>query len=253
MWIHGFSGRMGKEIQNSITATPGRFLILGGSTEEGVKVLNPRGNLNLADGLLSADLILDFSSPQGSEGLLNAFAEGGLAQKSILIGTTGHTSKQIRNWRELAKKGRHRILLAPNTSLGVLATMQASRLVDQLTRGLGFDVEILETHHRRKKDSPSGTACYLAESLAAQSGATLKANRNGPRTTGEIGIHSIRGGGVFGEHAVRFLADDEEICISHRAFGRALFAKGALVLGQWLVQQPTGFYALSDVNLLRDL
>jgi 4-hydroxy-tetrahydrodipicolinate reductase len=96
---------------------------------------------------------------------------------------------------------------------------------------LGFDIEITETHHRMKADAPSGTALLLADVIhSALPGSTIDFNRTGARKKNSIGVHSVRGGGIFGEHDIRLISDDEELSISHRAFSRALFAKGALSL-----------------------
>ena len=115
---------------------------------------------------------------------------------------------------------------------------------------LGFDIEICEAHHRGKRDAPSGTAKHLADAIAETlTRARPIFHRDGGRLPGEIGIHSVRGGGVFGEHEVRLLGDNEELAVTHRALNRAIFARGALTLSRWLLAQRAGFYTLDDVEI----
>jgi 4-hydroxy-tetrahydrodipicolinate reductase len=169
--------------------------------------------------------------------------------KSVVIGTTGLPAAQLAAWRDTAAAQELRLLIAPNTSVGILVALKAAILAATPLVGIGFDVEITETHHRAKVDAPSGTARFLADSLAqAIPELNVVTDRRGARQRGELGVHSVRGGGVFGEHEIRLLGDAEEIRISHRAFSRSLFASGALVLAGWILKQEPGVYGLLDVK-----
>jgi 4-hydroxy-tetrahydrodipicolinate reductase len=176
-----------------------------------------------------ADVVIDFSAPTATLKLAKALESA--SDKTVLIGTTGLSSKEIRALSIAAKRGRHRILIAGNTSLGV-ATL--AKLIGTAVTALsdhGFDIEIIEAHHRMKKDAPSGTALFLAE-IVKRANPKLKVinDRKGPRQPHTFSIHAIRGGGIIGEHEIRLISDHEEISLGHRAFNRSLFAKGALTL-----------------------
>lgn len=176
------------------------------------------------------DLVIDFSSPAGTETAIQIALREGAA---LLVGTTG-LPDATRQVLEAAAR-RIPVLVAPNTSVGV-ATCAA--LVQQAARSLGpnYRVEIVEAHHRHKKDAPSGTALMLAEA-ARTGGAEMKMDQ----------IHALRGGDVVGEHTIRFAGEGEYLEIMHRATSRSLFALGALRAGQWLVRQQPGYYTMADM------
>ena len=246
LWIFGISGRMGQEIQSIFKEqSPARIQLLGGTAEDS----SLETTIN---GVSDADLILDFSGASGNTALLNLLAEKKLEKKSILIGSTGLPSENLERWQGIASDFSNSILLAPNTSLGIYLSLQAALNIASICTSHGFDLEVEETHHKHKKDSPSGTAVYLADQLAEETALTPVYQRDGLRKDTEIGVHASRGGGVFGEHKIRFLGEHEEISISHRAYSRALFAKGAIILGQWILKQKPGFYRISDIEA-RDL
>ena len=176
------------------------------------------------------DLVIDFSAPAGTETAIHIALREGAA---LLVGTTG-LPDATRQVLEAAAR-RLPVLVAPNTSIGV-ATCAA--LVEMAARSLGpgYRVEIIEAHHSRKKDVPSGTALMLADA-ARKGGAEMKMDQ----------IHSLRGGDVVGEHTIRLAGEGEYLEILHRATSRSLFARGALRAGRWLVQQPPGYYAMADM------
>lgn len=176
------------------------------------------------------DLVIDFSSPAGTETAIQIALREGAA---LLVGTTG-LPDATRQVLEAAAR-RIPVLVAPNTSIGV-ATCAA--LVEMAARSLGanYRVEIVEAHHSRKKDAPSGTALMLADA-ARTGGAAMTMSQ----------IHSLRGGDVVGEHIIRFAGEGEYIEILHRATSRSLFALGALRAGQWLVGQKPGYYGMADL------
>lgn len=258
IWIHGANGRVGIELQKLLGQSDNTGFSFAGGSGRTFYGITPKSSSvvteqTLADvlGEQGVTTLLDFSSPEGNQVLFRALEIGIPKNSSILIGTTGLSPDQLEKWRLLAEGGRqHRVLVAPNTSIGILLLARAAIKIAGVAAQLGFDLEIVETHHRAKKDAPSGTANFLAETILSVS-PDLKptSTRSDQRRAGEVGIHSIRGGGVYGEHEIRILGDNEEICLSHRAFSRSLFAAGALTLTRWLTFKKPGFYKLSDVDL----
>jgi 4-hydroxy-tetrahydrodipicolinate reductase len=256
VWIHGSSGKMGREIQQAVVAPESAFKLIGGSSRRFEGELFHQGKAVtpelLAHTLAKSgiDLVLDFSGEGGNDLLLEAVKQSNVTGKAIIIGTTGLSADQLLRWRAASEAQQLRVLIAPNTSIGILLTVQASLATAGVLSRLGFDIEIVETHHNKKIDAPSGTAKFIARTLVDKiEGLRLALTRSGARQPGEVGVHSVRGGGVFGEHEVRMIGAGEELKISHRAFSRALFASGALVLGEWLLKQPSGSYGLPDVNV----
>ena len=218
----------------------------GGTTSTGD--FDPQGRpLALQDA--AVDTIIDFSTPAANAALAATLRRAQLDNKSVLIATTGLDASQLRDWRELSVERRLRVLLAPNTSIGIALLVESALTIMQ-TCGTEFDVELTEAHHRHKKDAPSGTALYIAERLCQQDARyVVNKERRGPRQPHEIGISAVRGGRIYGEHRLVFLGDNEEISITHRALTRDLFASGALRLAAWLHQREYGFYTLQDVKL----
>ncbi len=250
VWIHGLSGRMGLAIKNSVAASGGKYSLAGGSTSSSIHFRN-HSELNLAslvEGLTASGVIFDFSTSDGNRLLNQAAAKtsGG----AFLIGTTGLTETDHLAWAQISKTTKARVLLAPNTSIGVLIFRRMLKFAAPVLLGLDFDCEIVESHHRNKKDSPSGTALSLAAAIQSSAeGFVVNSSRHGQRKPNEIGISALRGGSVIGEHEVQFLSDAEEFRIQHRALSRELFATGALRLGSWLTKQSAGFYNLDDVKV----
>lgn len=199
---------------------------------------------------VEADVIVDFSHPELLERVVH-FA----ARRRIPL-VTGTTALGDRLQREIhAAAERVAVCQAANFSVGVNLL---ARLAAQATRALGedFDIEILEAHHRRKLDAPSGTALWLGETVAAARGHELgdlavhdRSQRRRPRKSGEIGFQAIRGGDVAGEHTVYFLADGERLELSHRASDRRVFARGALLAARRIIDQPAGLIDFSDLVL----
>lgn len=244
LWLHGSSGRMGQEIQKAVSTGEHGFAFVGGSAE-GHSAAALAKELSRSD----VDVIVDFSAPEGNALLLKAVTSSGVKDKKILIGTTGLSAAALQAWEKTVKAQKLTLLIAPNTSIGVLVGLKVALLAALPLTGLGFDVEIVETHHRAKKDAPSGTARFFADNIQkAVKGSKIVEDRSGARKAGEIGVHAVRGGGVFGEHEIRLIGDGEELKISHRAFSRQLFATGALVLARWLTKQKPGRHVLADID-----
>ena len=243
LWLNGFSGRMGQEIAALLPkSSGGGFSLLGGSSEN-------TGWEDFASQRGSIQLVMDFSTVAGNAQLLGELQGDVGGCRSILLGTTSLPQEQLEQWRRLAKSSKIAILLAPNTSLGISLALQAALAIVSPSLGEYLDIEISETHHRFKKDAPSGTALFLAERLARKiPQSQIVTNRQGERKKNEIGVHSLRGGGVVGEHVIHLLAEHEEICISHRVFSRSVFAQGALFLVERLQKHGPGFYELGDLT-----
>jgi len=196
-------------------------------------------------GLLGADVVIDFSRPEGLSRVLAAARRNGIA---VVSGTTrldAAVEKQLEDAAKLIP-----VLWAPNTSLGV--QVLAELVAEAVKRlGPGFDIEIVETHHKAKVDSPSGTAVRLADA-ARSAREQLRAVHGregnvGPRAEDEIGIFAVRGGDVIGDHSVHLLGLGERIELSHRATNRDLFARGALRAARFLVGKPAGRYTMANV------
>lgn len=198
-----------------------------------------------------ADVVLDFSSPAGVAALLEG-AGNALAGKALAVGTTGLGPAELE--RLAAAECRTAVLVAANFSVGVNLLLA---LAEQAARALpaeGYDVEIVEAHHRRKVDAPSGTALALGKAVAAGRGISLdgvrrdgRSGQTGQRPGGEIGFHALRGGEVAGDHHVYFLGGRERIELAHSASDRSLFAEGALVAARWLTGKPAGRYDMRKV------
>jgi 4-hydroxy-tetrahydrodipicolinate reductase len=256
VWIHGSSGRMGQEIQAAVVESNGTFNLIGGSSRKFVGQHTQQGKTVDSASLASVlkkepvDVVFDFSTTQANELLLEAFQNGSLSGKAILIGTTGLAGDAILRWKSVAEGDGLRLLFAPNTSLGIQLSLTTALHAAGILSKQNFDIEVVETHHREKVDAPSGTADIIARTIVDQTeGLSLQTRREGKREVGEVGVHSIRGGSIYGEHSIRFLGDHEEFTISHRALSRKLFAQGALIMADWLQKQPAGIYGLTDIKL----
>jgi len=238
--LNGAKGRMGRAIA---AAAAELGIVIGATTTAGD---------DPSAGIGRCDAIIDFSLPSATERLV----ELAVAQrKPIVIGTTGHTSEEKKKLLALAT--RVPCVWAGNFSVGVnllfALTQEAARVLDS-----DYDAEVIEMHHRFKKDAPSGTAARLLEIILEERKLTAKALRHGrsgitgERTPSEVGVHSLRGGDVVGDHTVIFAALGERLELTHKASDRAIFARGALRATQWIVKQPPGVYDMQDVLGLRD-
>lgn len=196
--------------------------------------------------LQSADIVIDFSLPEACEMLLEAAMK---TPKPLVIGTTGLNLHQLNLLKQASEL--MPILYATNMSLGVALL---NKLVHQASAALeDFDIEIVEMHHRHKKDAPSGTALTLAESAASARGLDLDKVRVsgrdgniGERSKEEIAVMALRGGDIVGRHTVGFYNDGEFIELNHTATSRNTFSKGALRAGKWLADKEPGLYSISD-------
>ncbi len=197
---------------------------------------------------LEQSVIIDFTLPEGTESLLNTIAD---KRTSVVIGTTGLTDNQIGQIEQVAKNAA--ILFSPNMSLGVNFLFYLTKIAAEKL-GTDFDIEIVEAHHRFKKDAPSGTAKKLgeiaAEALEQSYNESMRHGREGivgERTPKEIGMHALRGGDIVGEHTVLFAGLGERVELKHCAHSRATFAQGAIRAAKWLATQKPGLYSMQDL------
>ena len=197
--------------------------------------------------LAGCDVIVDFSSARGTRALLElAVARG----KPIVIGTTGHEAGEKASLLALA--ARVPCVWAGNYSVGVNLLFALTRRAAAVL-GPDYDAEVVEMHHRFKVDAPSGTAARLLEIIMEERKLGAEALRHGrqgitgARAPTEVGIHSLRGGDVVGDHTVIFAGLGERLELTHRATDRAIFARGALRAAHWVMTQPAGVYDMQDV------
>jgi 4-hydroxy-tetrahydrodipicolinate reductase len=235
--IVGSKGRMGQALITCAASNPEVRIVgqidLGG---------------DLAAVVARADVVIEFSAHTATAGVAALCAEH---KKAIVIGTTGHSETEISQF--LKFKAQIPMVWSSNFSTGVATLCWLTRKAAEIL-GPGFDLEIVEMHHRLKKDAPSGTAKSLALVLAGVRKLELdkvvrhgRVGMVGERRAEEIGIHSLRGGDVIGDHTVIFAANGERVELTHKAGSRETFANGALRAAHWVAQQKPGLYGMQDV------
>ena len=261
--IVGAAGRMGKTLIRCLESgsVPGLKLVgavdlldcpdcgkdaglAAGAAEIGVKIVS-----DLAEVAPLCDVVIDFSGHQGTAGNASKVAE---LKKAMVIGTTGLTPDEKKVIDQAAAK--IPVVLAPNMSLGMNLLLSLVQKAAEALKGKGYDIEIIERHHRRKKDAPSGTAIGLGEAAAKGFGWDLKRvsvhgreGLVGERPVEQIGFHAVRGGDLIGDHTVLFAADGECIELSHRATSREALALGALRAAVWVTGRKAALYSMRDV------
>jgi 4-hydroxy-tetrahydrodipicolinate reductase len=258
--VSGAAGRMGGRIIHMLEGAEG--IVLAGAIEKeghaavgkdvgevvGLPAKGLKVSGSLAEVLPQGDVLIEFTHPEPSLAHLKAAAD---ASKAMVMGTTGLSPAQLAEVRALG--ARTRLVFAPNMSVGVNLMF---KVVADIARILtqGYDVEIVEAHHRLKKDAPSGTALKLAQVIAQaldrdldKVGVYARKGIIGERTAAEIGVQTVRAGDIVGEHTVLFGGMGERLEIIHRAHSRDNFARGAVRAAQWIVEQPPGLYDMQDV------
>jgi 4-hydroxy-tetrahydrodipicolinate reductase len=246
--IAGCTGRMGTLLVKEVLASTPQLYLAGGITRDKVKApLSVPLLANAEDLFASSDVVIDFTAPEASVLHARIAARTG---KPLVIGTTGLSEAERIEITEQAKSVP--ILLTPNASLGVNVMLELVKKTASLL-GPDFAIEILEAHHGKKQDAPSGTALALGQAAAEGRAFDLKSHavysrhgRTGERQSDEVGFSVIRGGDIVGEHTVYFIGQGERIELTHRATDRAIFAKGALKAARWLAGQKAGFYTMAD-------
>lgn len=241
--VTGQSGRMGQAVLQAIAAEP----------QAAVGATHDHGQ-SLADALSHAEIIIDFTVHHFTQEVLAAALA---AKKPIVIGTTGHTQQEREAIYAAARE--IPVVYAPNFSVGVNTLFWLTRKAARILKQDHFDIEVTEMHHRHKIDAPSGTARRLLEILNEETQTSYEHDiahgrfgNVGPRNSREIGMHTLRGGDVVGDHTVIFAADGERVELTHKASSRLTFAAGAVRAALWLAQQPAGLYDMQDVLGLND-
>jgi len=258
--VMGAAGRMGGRLVALLKETAALTLV--GAVEEkshgsvgedvgevaGCGQTGIRINDDLAAIIDRGEVIIDFTMPGAT---LSNVRVASQHRKAMVIGTTGLSSSEVSELRSLAKS--IPCVFSPNMSVGVNVILKA---IAEMARTFGedYDIEVIEAHHRLKKDAPSGTALKMAEVLAKavnrdlnQVGVYARKGLVGERKRGEIGIQAIRAGDIVGDHTVLFGGMGERIEVTHRVQSRDTFARGALRAARWVVKQPAGLYDMSDV------
>ena len=249
--IVGAAGRMGRELCRAALQTGG-IALAGGTVEPGAPQLG--ADLGELCGEGRAGVVATEGPPEGAEALIEfTTPEATIEHLSYgsphVIGTTGLSEDQLAKVEKAAENVP--VVLAPNMSVGVNLLREVVR--DLAAKLRGYDIEVVEAHHRNKKDAPSGTALLLARAAAEGRNEELEDvavyGREGlsPREPGEIGIHALRGGAVVGEHRLVFYCDGEEVEVVHRALSRRTFADGALQAARFAAGAKPGLYGMRDV------
>ncbi len=258
--VTGAAGRMGKRLVSLVNESS-RLRLAGATEVEGHPALGkdagdvagcgPLGvslTDDLAQALPQSQVVIDFTAPAATLRHVNQAAQYGCA---MVIGTTGLSPDDMNQLRQRAES--IPCVQAPNMSVGITVLLQ---MIGKVAQALGddYDLEIIDAHHNKKKDAPSGTALKLAEVLAAAKGwdleeAGIYARHGliGERPKHEIGIQSVRAGDIVGDHTVLYAGPGERIEITHCAHNRDPFAHGALRAAEWVVHQPPGWYGMADV------
>ncbi|MCP5369158.1 MAG: 4-hydroxy-tetrahydrodipicolinate reductase [Rickettsiaceae bacterium] len=237
--INGASGNMGKAIckladHRRLAYAIQHKLTSSSSTEEIRHACN------------NSDILLDFSSPDGSLAIMKILME--YQDCKLLVGTTALKEKHFEYMHKLSDS--RAVLYAPNTSITANILAELSAKASSILHD--FDVEIVESHHRAKKDAPSGTALMIGQKIANARNINFQQNaiytryQSGARKQGQIGLLSVRGGGIYGDNKVILAGDNELLTIEARALSRDVFAQGALRAAVWLAKQEPGLYSMKD-------
>lgn len=234
--VTGISGRMGQAVRQAVEANPETEM---GATHD--------AGQDISAALQQADIAIDFSFHGFTPELLNAAVAQG---KPLVIGTTGHSAEERAAIAEAAK--RIPIVFASNFSVGVNTLFWLTRKATRILKD--YDIEIVEMHHHHKLDAPSGTARTLAEVVCAETGLDYEKDVMhgreglvGARPQRQIGMHSLRGGDVVGDHTVMYATDGERVELTHKASSRMTFASGAVRAALWLTGKPAALYSMQDV------
>ena len=250
--INGIYGQMGQVILNTARSMPEEFSVIAGVDQHSGELDGVPVFASYDDVPEGADAVIDFSVPAALPNVLQYCKRKGVG---AVIGTTGLGEQERKLIERAALKAP--VFHSGNMSLGVNLQIE---LIQKAAAALGegFDVEIIEQHHNRKIDSPSGTALMLANALCEQypDGKQLVFGRHSKtqrRTPKEIGIHAVRGGTIVGEHKVEFIGKDEVVNIEHKAYSKQVFAVGALRAAQYIVSKQPGSYNMRDIVTERDV
>ncbi len=246
MIMHGCNGRMGHVIIDLVKEDSDIQVVAGvdafGDSDYDFPVFK-----SLADCNVEADVIVDFSNASAVDGLLDHCVTANIP---VVLCSTGLSEAQLAKVKEASAKVA--VLKSANMSVGVNALLKVLKDVSPLFAAAGFDIEIVEKHHNQKLDAPSGTAIALANSINEALNNEYeyvydRSARREKRPEKEIGISAVRGGTIVGDHDVIFAGHDEVVTLSHRAYSRAIFGKGAIEAAKFLAGKPAGMYDMADV------
>ncbi len=246
MIMHGCNGRMGRTIEELAKDDAGIEIIAGidafGDIPHDFPVFK-----TLSDCDVKADVIVDFSNASAVDGLLDYCAANNLP---VVLCSTGLSEEQLAKVKEISTKVA--VLKSANMSVGINVLLKVLKDISPILAAAGFDIEIVEKHHNQKLDSPSGTALALADSINESMNNEFdytydRSQRREKRPQKEIGISAVRGGTIVGDHDVIFAGKDEVVTLSHRAYSRAIFGKGAIEAAKYLAGKGPGLYDMSDV------
>ena len=244
--LSGCNGHMGQTITGIAAENPDTEIVAGidinAGTESGYPVYDSIDKCKE-----EADVIIDFSSPAVLDDLLSYGIKNGIP---LVLCTTGYDEAAVKKIEEASKETA--VLRSANMSLGINILAKVLKGISGQLKDAGFDIEIVEKHHRLKKDAPSGTALLLADAVNSSVSKELeyvydRSGRSEKRPDDEIGISAIRGGTIPGDHDVIFAGTDEVITLSHRAYSKAVFARGAVQAAVFLNGKKPGMYSMSDV------
>ncbi len=262
--VTGASGRMGQMIIQSLLAQPDLSLVAALDRADSPWLGQDAGlafgqttGVKISSGIdalagSGADVVIDFTRPEASLGLLPACLQANIG---LVLGTTGFDAAGHEALKAFAQRGR--LVMSPNMSVGVNITLKLLEVAGHFLKE-GFDIEVIEAHHRHKVDAPSGTALRMGEVVANATGRPLperavwaRQGHTGPRTAEEIGFSVIRGGDIIGDHTVLFAGAGERIEVTHKSSSRATYAEGSLRAARFLQGKPAGLYDMQDVLGLR--
>ena len=244
--MNGCNGKMGQVISAICKEDPQIEIVAGVDLYDGIKNDYPVfPNISVCD--VKADVIIDFSTAKAVDGLLD-YCE--TKKVPVVLCTTGLSGDQLNHVKEASKVDA--VLRSANMSIGINLLMKTLKEVAPVLAAAGFDIEILEKHHNRKIDAPSGTAIALADAIneSLDNSYHYKYDRSSERVARdpkEIGIQAMRGGTIVGEHDIMFAGRDEVITFTHTAYSREIFAKGAVEAAKFLAGKPAGLYDMADV------
>jgi len=244
--VCGASGRMGQTIGRMVTETSDLKLVGGINLKPGTFFNQPIVASSGIEAFLDEkkpDVLIDFTTANAAVENVKAAARHNIA---CIVGTTGFSPEQRKAMTDAAA-GHCPVVISSNFSIGVNIFWEILRSAARMLKD--YDIEVIEGHHRNKKDAPSGTAKTILQILEEEAGPRQKIyGREGmTERKNEIGVHVIRGGDIVGDHSVLFAKNFEAITLSHRAYDRAVFASGALVAARWVVGKKPGIYGMNDV------
>lgn len=240
-------GQMSHAIQQELAQAPGhrrRFAVSGVVDSE-------FSQSEAAAALQRADMLIDFSHRKATTRLAGLLNQGyGTNIKGVLVGTTALSEVTIMGLSSWAQEQQVPTVIAANTSVGVFALYHTVKSLMGMLGDKGFDVELIESHHNQKHDAPSGTAKMLLGAVTAHPDHNRSHGAHAadaPRQSGHVGVHAIRGGGIYGHHELQFISQHEVVTVGHSALSRALFAQGALTIAARLTTLPGGIHWLHEL------